>query len=173
MPFMSKSKKTPHSATPALKLLEEAGIPHEVSTFEGGSDHFGDHAAEALGIDLERIFKTLVIDLTAGKGPKRELAVCVLPVSHQLSLKKAAAVFGASKATMADPKDASKSSGYILGGISPLGQKNVLPTAMDETAILFDTIFFSGGRRGLDIEMNAEALPQVLDVTFADLVADS
>ena len=71
---MSKSKKTPHSATPALKLLEEAGIPHEVSTFEGGSDHFGDHAAEALGIDPERIFKTLVIDLTAGKGPKRELA---------------------------------------------------------------------------------------------------
>lgn len=170
---MSKSKKTPHSATPALKLLEEAGIPHEVSTFEGGSDHFGDHAAEALGIDPERIFKTLVIDLTAGKGPKRKLAVCVLPVSHQLSLKKAGAAFGASKATMADPKDASKSSGYIPGGISPLGQKNVLPTAMDETAVLFDTIFFSGGRRGLDIEMNAEALPQVLDVTFADLVADS
>lgn len=82
-------------------------------------------------------------------------------------------MFGASKATMADPKDASKSSGYIPGGISPLGQKNVLPTAMDETAILFDTIFFSGGRRGLDIEMNAKALPQVLDVTFADLVADS
>ena len=128
-------------------------------------------AAEALGIDPERIFKTLVIDLTAGKGPKRELAVCVLPVSHQLSLKKAAAVFGASKATMADPKDAS-SLPATSPAASPLGQKNVLPTAMDVTAILFDTIFFSGGRRGLDIEMNAKA-PQVLDVTFADLVADS
>ncbi|WP_293770933.1 Cys-tRNA(Pro) deacylase [uncultured Corynebacterium sp.] len=166
------SKKQPHAATPALKLLEEAGIAHEVSSFEGGSDHFGDVAAEALGVDPDRIFKTLVVDLTAGKGPKRQLAVCVLPVSHQLSLKKAAAAFGVSKATMAQPDDAATSSGYIPGGISPLGQKHVLPTAVDETAILFDTIYLSGGRRGLDIEMNAEDLPRVLDVAFVDLVAD-
>lgn len=166
------SKKQPHAATPALKILEATGIAHKVSTFEGGSDHFGDVAAGALGVEPDRIFKTLIVDLTAGKGPKRELAVCVLPVSHQLSLKKAAAAFGASKATMAAPADASKSSGYIPGGISPLGQKHLLPTAVDETAILFDTIFFSGGRRGLDIEMSAEDLPKVLAVTFTDLVAD-
>ena len=79
--------------------------------------------------------------------------MCVLPVSFQLSLKKAAAAFGASKATMAKPDDASKSSGYIPGGISPLGHKNVLPTVVDETALMWDTIFFSGGKRGLDIEM--------------------
>ena len=166
------AKKKPHAATPALKILEDAGVAHSVSTFEGGTDHFGDTAAEALGIDPDRIFKTLVIDLTAGKGPKRELAVCVLPVSHQLSLKKAAAAFGVSKATMAQPADASKSSGYIPGGISPLGQKHVLPTAMDETALLFDTVFFSGGKRGLDIEMNAENLPKVLDLQFVDLEAE-
>ncbi|GAB6952124.1 Cys-tRNA(Pro)/Cys-tRNA(Cys) deacylase YbaK [Corynebacterium simulans] len=171
MQLMSKSKKTPHAATPALKILEEAGIPHEVAIFEGGTDHFGDTAAAELGIDADRVFKTLVVDLTAGKGAKRELAVCALPVSHKLSLKKAAAAFGAAKATMADPQDASKSSGYIPGGISPLGQKHVLPTAIDETAVLFDTIFFSGGRRGLDIEMNAEDLAKVLDFTFTDLVA--
>ena len=73
---------------------------------------------------------------------------------------------------MADPADASKSSGYIPGGISPLGHKHVLPTVIDETAVLWDTIFFSGGKRGLDIEMNAEDFSQVLDVSFADLLAE-
>lgn len=166
------AKKTPHAATPALKILEEAGIEHRVTTFDGGSDHFGEAAVTALDVEPERIFKTLVIDLTAGKGPKRRLAVCVLPVSHQLSLKKAAAAFGASKASMAEPADASKSSGYIPGGISPLGHKHVLPTAIDETALLWDTIFVSGGKRGLDIEMNAEDFSSVLEVTFTDLLAE-
>ncbi|MHB2252456.1 MULTISPECIES: Cys-tRNA(Pro) deacylase [Corynebacterium] len=165
------AKKTPHAATPALKILEEAGIDHSVSTFDGGREHFGDAAAAALDVEPERIFKTLVIDLSAGKGPKRQLAVCVLPVTYQLSLKKAAAAFGASKATMATPADASKSSGYIPGGISPLGHKHILPTVVDETALLFDTIFFSGGKRGLDIEMNPEDLPRVLDLSFADVLA--
>lgn len=166
------SKKTPHAATPALKILEEAGVAHNVTTFEGGSDHFGETAVAALDVEPERIFKTLVIDLTAGKATKPQLAVCVLPVSFQLSLKKAAAAFGASKATMAKPEDASKSSGYIPGGISPLGHKNVLPTVVDETALMWDTIFFSGGKRGLDIEMNAEDLAQVLEVSFQDVLAD-
>ncbi|WP_286953606.1 MULTISPECIES: Cys-tRNA(Pro) deacylase [Corynebacterium] len=166
------AKKTPHAATPALKVLEEAGVAHEVSTFEGGTDHFGEHAASALDVDPDRIFKTLMVDLSAGKGPRRQLAVCVLPVSHRLSLKKAAAAHNAHKATMADPADAAKSSGYIPGGISPLGQKHPLPTVVDETAILFDTIYFSGGRRGLDIAMNAEDLAKLIDATFADIVAD-
>ena len=165
------AKKTPHAATPALKILEEAGIEHRVTTFEGGSDHFGEAAVAALDVEPERIFKTLVIDLTAGKGPKRQLAVCVLPVGHQLSLKKAAAAFGVSKASMAEPADASKSSGYIPGGISPLGHKHVLPTVIDETALLWDTILFSGGKRGLDIEMNPENFSHVLEVTFTDLLA--
>ncbi|WIM68293.1 Cys-tRNA(Pro) deacylase [Corynebacterium breve] len=166
------AKKHHRAATPALTLLERAGIAHSVATFEAGSDHFGDHAAESLGVDRDRVFKTLVIDLTAGKGAKRRLAVCMIPVSHQLSLKKAATTFGVPKVTMALADDASKSSGYIPGGISPLGQKNVLPTAIDETAVLFDTIMFSGGRRGLDIEMCAADLPRVIDLVFGDLIAD-
>ena len=73
------SKKSPHAATPAFKVVEDAGIEHRVYTFEAGTDHFGDHAAAALDVEPERVLKTLVIDLTAGKGPKRKLAVCVIP----------------------------------------------------------------------------------------------
>ena len=118
------------------------------------------------------MLKTLVIDLTADKGAKRKLAVCVIPTTHHLSLKKAAAAHGVSKAAMADPHDASKSSGYIPGGISPLGQKNPLPTVIEETAMLFETVFISGGRRGLDIELNAEDLAELCSASFADLLAE-
>ena len=166
------SKKSPHAATPALKVMEDAGVDHHVYTFEAGKDHFGDHAAAALEVEPERVLKTLVIDLTAGKGPKRQLAVCVIPTTHHLSLKKAAAAHGVSKAAMADPHDASKSSGYIPGGISPLGQKNALPTVIEETAVLFDTVFISGGRRGLDIELSAENLAELCSASFADLLAE-
>ncbi|MBG9309631.1 Cys-tRNA(Pro) deacylase [Corynebacterium belfantii] len=166
------SKKKPSGATPALAVLEAAGIEHSVSTFEGGTDHFGDAAAAALDVDSNRIFKTLVIDLTAGKGPKRQLAVACIPVTSKLSLKKVAAALGASKATMADQHDAAKSSGYIPGGISPIGQKHPLPTVVDETAILFDTIFVSGGKRGLDVELSGEDLIRVVDGSFADLQAE-
>ena len=165
------SKKSPHAATPALKVMEDAGVDHHVYTFEAGKDHFGDHAAAALEVEPERVLKTLVIDLTAGKGPKRQLAVCVIPTTHHLSLKKAAAAHGVSKAAMAVPHDASKSSGYIPGGISPLGQKNPLPTVIEETAVLFDTVFISGGRRGLDIELSAENLAELCSASFADLLA--
>ena len=141
-------------------------------TFEAGTDHFGDHAAAALDVEPEHVLKTLVIDLTADKGAKRKLAVCVIPTTHHLSLKKAAAAHGVSKAAMADPHDASKSSGYIPGGISPLGQKNPLPTVIEETAVLFETVFISGGRRGLDIELNAEDLAELCSASFADLLAE-
>nr|WP_250544279.1 Cys-tRNA(Pro) deacylase [Corynebacterium pseudotuberculosis] len=166
------SKKKHSAATPALAVLASSDVDYKVSSFEGGTEHFGDHAAAALGVEPERIFKTLVVDLTAGKGPKRQLAVACVPVTSQLSLKKVAAALGASKATMADPHDASKSSGYIPGGISPLGQKTVLPTVIDETAILFDTIFVSAGRRGLDVELSAESLASLVDGKLVDVQAD-
>lgn len=166
------SKKSRHAATPALKVVEDAGVDHHVYTFEAGKDHFGDHAAAALEVEPDRVLKTLVIDLTAGKGPKRKLAVCVIPTTHHLSLKKAAAAHGVPKAAMADPHDASKSSGYIPGGISPLGQKNPLPTVIEETAVLFDTVFISGGRRGIDIELSAEDLAELCSASFADLLAE-
>ncbi|MEK0146166.1 Cys-tRNA(Pro) deacylase [Corynebacterium yonathiae] len=165
-------KKSPHAATPALKIVEDYSIDHHVYTFEAGKDHFGDHAAAALDVEPERVLKTLVIDLTAGKGPKRKLAVCVIPTTHHLSLKKAAAAHGVPKATMANPHDVSKSSGYIPGGISPLGQKTPLPTVIEETAVLFDTVFISGGRRGLDIELNAEDLAELCQASFADLLVE-
>ncbi|MDO4630695.1 MAG: Cys-tRNA(Pro) deacylase [Corynebacterium sp.] len=164
------SKKKPHSATPALKILEDLGIPHDVQTFKAGTDHFGDHAVAKLGLDPEQVFKTLVIDLSAGKGPKRQLAVCCLPVAYHLSLKKAAAAHGVAKAIMADQHDAEKSSGYIPGGISPIGQKHKLPTIIDESAQLWDTIFVSGGRRGLDIEIKPADLAQVTEAKFADML---
>lgn len=162
-------KHAPRGATPALKALEEAGIPHDVSTFEGGHENFGQKAMEALDVTPERIFKTLVIDLSAGKGPKRQLAVACVPVTGTLSLKRAAAAFGSSKATMAHQDDAARSSGYIPGGISPIGQKHPLPTIIDETAQLWDTIFVSGGRRGLDVELAPQDLARVTGASFADV----
>ncbi|MCS4531382.1 Cys-tRNA(Pro) deacylase [Corynebacterium sp. ES2794-CONJ1] len=165
------AKKKSHAATPCLQALEDAGITYTTSTFEAGNDHFGEHAVAALEVEAERVFKTLVIDLTAGKGPKRQLAVACLPVPYHLSLKKAAKAFGVPKATMADPHDASKSSGYVPGGISPIGHKNPLPTVVDETALLADSIFVSGGRRGLDVEVRPQDLATLTNASFADIQA--
>lgn len=160
------------AATAALEVLENSHIDYKTHTFDGGSDHFGEHAAAALGLELsDRIFKTLLIDLNAGKGPRPQLAVCCLPVSFQLNLKKAAKGFQAAKATMANPHDAQKSTGYIPGGISPLGQKHLLPTLIDETAQLWDTIFVSGGKRGLDIELASDDLASLLNAQYWDLLA--
>lgn len=167
-----KNKHAGSQATPALQLLFDAHIPHTIHTYTAGTDHFGEHAAEVIDAEPERVFKTLVVDLTAGKGPKRQLAVCCVPVTGHLSLKKAALAFGVSKVSMADPHDAEKSSGYITGGISPLGQKHVLPTVVDEIALAADTIFVSGGKRGLSVELGALDLAKVLDVTFADIASD-
>ncbi|QGU02672.1 Cys-tRNA(Pro)/Cys-tRNA(Cys) deacylase YbaK [Corynebacterium kalinowskii] len=160
------------AGTAALVALEKTGLSYTLHTFEVTGTHYGEEAAGALQAAKERVFKTLVVDLTAGKGPRRELAVCCLPVSHELSLKKAAKAHGVSKVTMADPKLAERSSGYVVGGISPIGQKNPLPTVIDHSATNWDTIFVSGGRRGLDIELSAQALQQATNAQLADLVAD-
>ncbi|MDO4761236.1 MAG: Cys-tRNA(Pro) deacylase [Corynebacterium sp.] len=165
------AKKKVHAATPALKVLEESQTRYVTHCFSAGTSHFGQEAAEALQISPERVFKTLMVDLTAGVGPKRKLAVACLPVAYQLSLKKAAAALGVPKVTMADPHDASKSSGYIPGGISPLGQKTPVPTVLDESAQLFDTIFVSGGKRGLDVELSADDLVHLTNAEVADIAA--
>lgn len=165
MYFMAKKAKV-KGGTPALRVLEQKGIKHEVTTFEGGSDHFGDRAAAALDVEPSRIFKTLVVELK----PKRLAVICV-PVTHQLSLKKAAAALGASKAVMADQNEASRSSGYIPGGISPIGQKRPLETVIDISAHSYDTIFVSGGRRGLDIELAPADLAFVTNASFEDVKA--
>ena len=158
------------ASTPAVAACIAAGIPHSVHQFPHSGDHFGDDAAHWLGehegVAPERIFKTLVIDL---HGKRTGLAVAVVPVTGRLNLKAAAKAFGASKAELADPAAAQRSSGYVVGGISPLGQKRPLPTVVDSGARNHSTIFVSGGRRGLDIELAPGDLATLTGATFADI----
>ena len=115
----------------------------------------------------ERVFKTLVASDDNGK-----LAVAVLPVEHLLNLKKLAKALGYKKMSMADPKLVERTTGYVLGGVSPLGQKKRLPTVLDASAQAFDTIFCSGGRRGLEIELSPDALSGATNARFADLIQE-
>lgn len=156
------------SATPATTALEAAGIGYTLHTYDHdpANRHFGDEAAAALGIDPLRIFKTLVVDTGTGRPP---LAVAVVPVAGQLDLKAMATALGVKKVDLADPQLASRSSGYLVGGISPIGQKTPLPTVIDETAELFDTIFVSAGRRGLQVELSPAELARVTGASFADI----
>ncbi len=121
---------------------------------------------EKLGLDANQVYKTLLAELT----PK-ELVVCVIPVSKQLSLKEVADIFGVKKAQMAQKDEAQKVTGYLLGGISPLGQKKLLRTVLDESINDFKTIFISGGKRGLDIELNPKDLEVILKAKVGRIVA--
>jgi Cys-tRNA(Pro)/Cys-tRNA(Cys) deacylase len=144
-----KSKQHAHGATPATTALVEANITFTLHPYEhqDGSTNFGEEAARALGVDETRIFKTLVADV-AGK-----LVVAVIPVAQQLDLKALATAFEAKKATLADPTHAARSTGYVVGGISPIGQRSPLPTVLDASADDFETVFVSAGRRGLQVEL--------------------
>ena len=122
-------------------------------------------AAEALGLDPATVFKTLVADADS------KLTVAIVPVEKQLDLKALAAAVGAKKAQMADIKQAERTTGYVAGGISPLGQRKPLPTVIDETCQLYDTVYVSGGRRGLDLSIAPDDLIRVLAATVADIVA--
>jgi Cys-tRNA(Pro)/Cys-tRNA(Cys) deacylase len=149
-----------------MRQLEAAGVTFTVHEFhhEPGGRNFGLEAAEAIGVEPERVFKTLIAVLDG-----REQVVAIVPVSGKLSLKELAVAFGAKRAEMCPPDIAERITGYVVGGISPLGQKKRLRTAIDETCILFDTILVSGGKRGLDIELTPDALITQLDATLADL----
>ena len=141
--------------TPAIDLLNALNINYTLHEYEhdSGASSYGLEAAVKLNIAPEKVFKTLVLD--AGN---KNLVVAVLPVNRQLNLKRMAKAIGAKKVTMAEPLAVSRSSGYILGGVSPLGQKRLLNTVVDELAINQSTIFVSGGRRGLEIELKVEDL---------------
>ena len=124
---------------------------------------YGLEAAEELGFDPRRVFKTLLADVDG------ELVVAVVPVSGQLDLKALAAAVGGKKSAMADPERAERATGYVIGGISPVGQKQELPTVLDVTVMEFASVLVSGGRRGLDIEVLPEHLLRVTNARTAPI----
>lgn len=150
--------------TPAVNAARKAGIPFTLHEYrhDPRAGSYGLEAAEALGLDVARVFKTLVA-AAEGKG----LWVAVVPVAGLLDLKALAEAAGAKRATMADPKAAERATGYVVGGISPLGQRQRLSTAVDASALQFDTIFVSAGRRGLEIELAPADLVRLCGATIA------
>jgi Cys-tRNA(Pro)/Cys-tRNA(Cys) deacylase len=152
--------------TPAVNIAKRSGIKFHTHSYEHDPKHasYGMEAAEKLGLSPQRVFKTLVVSLDNG-----ELAVAVVAVSSQLDLKACAKALKVKKVAMADAKRVERSTGYVVGGVSPLGQKRRLITLIDRTAVEFPTLFVSAGRRGLEIELAAEDLAKLLDARFADI----
>ncbi|TLW91923.1 Cys-tRNA(Pro) deacylase [Saccharomonospora piscinae] len=150
-------------ATPATALLTRRKVPHTVHTYDHDprEESYGSEAAAALGVAEERVFKTLVAEVDG------QLTVGVVPVTGQLNLKALAAASGGKKAKLADATAAQRATGYVLGGISPLGQRSRLPLVVDVTVRRFDTVFCSGGRRGLEIELAPGDLVELTGATVA------
>lgn len=157
--------KTKVGATPATGSLTRAGIAFTLHAYEHRDDvrSFGDEAAAALGVDRVRVVKTLVAD-AAG-----ELVVAVVPVAQHLDLKALAAAVGTKKAVLADPVAAARSSGYVVGGISPVGQRTRLRTVVDSSLEHFETVYVSAGRRGLQMELAPADLIEITGALVASI----
>ena len=152
--------------TPGITAVKEAKIAHKIHEYDhdAASESYGLEAAEKLGVPAERVFKTLVVSLDG-----RELAVAVVPVRAMLSMKRMAKAAGAKKAVMAEKADVERSTGYVVGGVSPLGQKRRLRTVLDSSARDYPTIYVSAGRRGLEIELNPDDLARQVDGKFVEI----
>jgi Cys-tRNA(Pro)/Cys-tRNA(Cys) deacylase len=154
--------------TPAMVALTAAGVPFSVHSYEHdpAAASYGLEAAEALGLAHEQVFKTLVAEVDG------TLVVGIVPVARKLDLKALASAVGGKKATMADPDAAERSTGYVVGGISPLGQRKALRTVLDDSALGFDTVYVSGGRRGLDLGLAPADLVTQTAATVAAIARD-
>ena len=162
---MAKKSKHSESGTGAILALQKAGITPVIHTYEHDerAQAWGLEAAQALGLDPARVFKTLLV------SHEKALAVVVIPVASRLDLKAIAKQLGWKKAQLADPALAQRTTGYVVGGISPLGQKKALPTLIDASAATHETVFVSGGRRGLDLELDPQVLAQLTKASFAEV----
>ncbi|ABZ74589.1 ybaK/ebsC protein [Shewanella halifaxensis HAW-EB4] len=154
--------------TPAIDLLVKHKIAHQVHEYhhDPACQAYGLEAAEKIGVAPELVFKTLVVKLDA-----KQLAVAIIPVAEKLSMKAIAKAAKAKKAVMAEAAEVQRSSGYVLGGVSPLGQKRLLLTVIDASASQLEQMYVSGGRRGLDIALAPEDIKQLLKANFAPLTA--
>lgn len=152
--------------TPAINMARKAGVDHSIHEYnhDPASESYGTEAAEKLGIPPQQVFKTLVVSLDG-----KTLAVGIVPVAGKLNLKQIAKAAGAKKAVMADPAEVERATGYVLGGVSPLGQKKRLATFIDAGAQNFPTVHVSAGRRGLEIELAPQSLARLTGASFAPI----
>ena len=151
--------------TNVMRLLDAAKIAYETVEYEvDESDLSGAHIVAQTGLDKDTVFKTLVFS-----GDKNGFGVCCIPVSEELDLKKAAKIFGEKKIEMLHVKDLLKTTGYIRGGCSPVGMKKQFKTVIDETALLFEKIYVSGGQRGVTLGVDPQALCAYIGADFADV----
>ncbi len=159
------SRKRTAQGTPALVALERAGVPHTVHPYEHDptAASYGLEAADRLGLDPAAVLKTLLADVDG------RLVVGIVPVAGQLDLKALAAAVGGKRASMADPATAERTTGYVVGGISPLGQRKRLPTVLDSSAMALPAVYVSGGRRGLDVGLSPQDLVTLLDAVVAPI----
>lgn len=159
------------AATPAIAALVAAGVPHQVLAYhhDPRNESFGDEAvaelAATMDVSAEQVFKTLVVAVPKG------LAVAVLPVPYKLSLKAAAVALGVPKAEMAERAAAERSTGYVIGGISPLGQRKPLPTVVDDSVLAWDRVLCSAGKRGLQVALAPDDLVRLTNAVTADILA--
>lgn len=162
---MARERRARGGGTPATTALDRAGVPYSVHPYDHdpAAASYGGEAAALLGLEPAEVFKTLLADVDG------RLVVAVVPVSGQLDLKALAGVVGAKRAAMADPARAERSTGYVVGGISPLGQRTTLTTVVDASALEHARVYVSGGRRGLDLGLDPRDLVRLLGAQVAPL----